>query len=60
MIEVLYKDYTRTGNEKLTKEYFRSWNHEGEYTCFYDDVSLESLSLVIPTCNVCWIKINKS
>jgi hypothetical protein len=58
LVEVLYKDYDKvTGKPILSKGTFKAWNHEGDYTMFYDNVSLDSVVFIIPTQNVCWIDI---
>jgi hypothetical protein len=57
-VKVLYKDYSPvTGEPFLLEATYKSWNHEGNYTIFYDDISLDSASFIIPTNNVCWIKL---
>ncbi|WEG14119.1 hypothetical protein PU629_07065 [Pullulanibacillus sp. KACC 23026] len=59
-INVLYKDYGQKGGEEmLSTDNFAAWSEDGNYTLFFDDISTDSLSLIIPTANVCWIKVVK-
>lgn len=50
-IIVKYKDYVN-GREGVVINNFKTWNENGNYTVFYNDASLDSAELVIPTRNV--------
>lgn len=60
MLNVTYKTLDILSyEEKLERKGFNSWNEVGSYTLFYDDVSLDSLTLIIPTANVVQIEVVK-
>jgi hypothetical protein len=57
IVKVKYKELLSNGIEAVMTKTFRSWNEEGNYTIFYDDVSLDSAVLFIPTINVITIEL---
>jgi hypothetical protein len=56
-VKVKYKELLSNGIEAVMTKTFRSWNEDGHYTVFYDDVSLDSAALFIPTINVISIEL---
>jgi len=59
-VKVKYKELLPNGIEAVITKTFRSWNEEGNYTIFYDDISLDSAVFVVPTRNVITIELIKS
>lgn len=60
MLTVTYKtlDYM-SYEEKLKRKRFSTWDEQGSYTLFYDDISLDSVKLIVPTINVISIEVVK-
>lgn len=58
-IKVKYKELLSNGVEAVMTKTFRSWNEEGNYTIFYDDISLDSAVFLVPTINIITIELIK-
>lgn len=58
-VKVRYKELLSNGIEAVIENSFKSCNEDGNYTVFYDDISLDSAVFLVPTRNVIWIEIIK-
>lgn len=58
-IEVKFKELKANGCDKIITKEYRSWEEDGSYTAFYDDISLDSIAYLVPTRNIISIKIIK-
>lgn len=60
MLAVMYKTLDYLSEEvKLERKNFSAWDEQGSYTLLYDDISLDSVKLIIPTVNVISIEVVK-
>lgn len=56
-IKVTYKEFVSNEFENVITRTCKAWSEDGNYTAFYDDVSLDSVAFLVPTHNVISIEV---